>query len=276
MPETLTARRPTFDWRNTPLHWIPGDPYVTHWMNTLHLYAPVLERGLLNIYKQALPRIEDERLRADVRGLMAQEAAHSRAHEIVQDWLRERGLEPRPFVEDCLRAWEVFAGELPPRGIPKDAWLLWRLAVIVAGEHLTCVIGDWSITSDALEAAAADPEMLAMLRWHGAEEIEHRAVSFDVLEDLAGPAAYPLRVAAMLGVFPYFMWLTYQAAAYLLAHDPQLQGRTFGWADYQRMVERRLSPGGDLFGAVARYMHPGFHPDQEGKLDRAREVLAAL
>src|SRR5579872_5462491 len=44
--------------------------------------------------------------------------------------------------------------------------------------------------------AGADPVMLDLLRWHGAEEVEHRALVYDVYQDLSG--SYALRCAAML------------------------------------------------------------------------------
>ena len=29
-----------FDWSDTPLHWVPDDPFSTHMMNVLHLLLP--------------------------------------------------------------------------------------------------------------------------------------------------------------------------------------------------------------------------------------------
>lgn len=29
-----------FDWSETPLHWVPDDPFATHMMNVLHLLLP--------------------------------------------------------------------------------------------------------------------------------------------------------------------------------------------------------------------------------------------
>ncbi|MDB5096548.1 MAG: hypothetical protein JWM80_969 [Cyanobacteria bacterium RYN_339] len=273
---TLQARRPTFDWEHTPLHWIPDEPYATHANNTLHLLAPVFERGLIALYKEVLPRLKDERLRQELRGFLAQEATHARAHDQVLAWMREHGLETAPFIAACERDWQAFAGDTPPLGVPAEAWLRWRLALAAAGEHLTCVVGHWSVSTDALDRAGADPEMLAMLRWHGAEEVEHRAVTFDVLRAVAGPTAYPLRVAAMVATLPFLAGLWNRAVAYMLANDPLLRGRTFGRRDYQALLERGLAPGRAILEAVARYMHPAFHPDQEGSLELAQGVLAGM
>ncbi len=79
----LTARNVSFSWKDTPLHWVPGDPFATHTINVLHMLLPAGERWFVHVYKQVLPLIRDERLRADVIGFIGQEAMHSRAHDEV-------------------------------------------------------------------------------------------------------------------------------------------------------------------------------------------------
>ena len=37
-------RKVRFDWSDTPLHWVPDDPFATHMMNVLHLVLPEGER----------------------------------------------------------------------------------------------------------------------------------------------------------------------------------------------------------------------------------------
>ncbi len=58
------------------------------------------------------------------------------------------------------------------------------------------MLGDWALNATALDAAGADPTMMDLLRWHGAEEVEHRAVAFDLFTHLDG--RYLRRVCAML------------------------------------------------------------------------------
>ena len=33
-------RKARFDWSNLPLHWVPDDPFATHFWNALHLILP--------------------------------------------------------------------------------------------------------------------------------------------------------------------------------------------------------------------------------------------
>lgn len=79
----LKARNVSFGWEGTPLHWLPGDPFATHTINVLHLLLPAGERWFVHVYKQVLPYIKDEQLRADVVGFIGQEAMHAAAHDDV-------------------------------------------------------------------------------------------------------------------------------------------------------------------------------------------------
>ena len=42
-----------FDWSNTPLHWVPDDPFATHMMNVLHLLLPEGERHFIKAVLEA-------------------------------------------------------------------------------------------------------------------------------------------------------------------------------------------------------------------------------
>ena len=86
-----------------------------------------------------------------------------------------------------------------PRRLQRG-WLYLRLTDIAALEHFTVVLGEWLIQNRGLDYAGADPMMLDLLRWHGAEEIEHRCLvvstkmAMDYLEH--SPAARAARESA--------------------------------------------------------------------------------
>src|SRR5699024_3277503 len=76
-----------------------------------------------------------------------------------------------------------------------EQYLLERAALIGGLEHLFAFLGDWILNAD-LEAHGADPQMLDLFRWHGAEEVEHRNVAHDVVAHLG--VGYLRRNAAMV------------------------------------------------------------------------------
>src|SRR5581483_6334653 len=176
----LRPRDVEYDWSSLPMHWVPDDPFTTHVLNVLHLLLPEGERWFVRVFSEALPLIRDERLAEDVRGFIGQEAMHAEVHQGVLDHLRTHGLDPEPFVAQVRWLFRQALGsrELPTERLRQE-WLIERVAGVAAIEHFTAVLGDMILNSPGFDAAEVDPVMLDMLRWHGAEEVEHRAVAFD-------------------------------------------------------------------------------------------------
>ncbi|KOG91602.1 metal-dependent hydrolase [Streptomyces varsoviensis] len=277
----IAPRRVAFDWRRTPLHWIPDEPTATHVINVLHLLLPAGERWFVKVFKEGLPLIRDPELLKDVKGFMGQEATHSVQHAYVLGHLAEQGLDTGPYTRHVDFLFDVLLGERPPRGIPVPAeeWLRFRLAVIAAIEQFTAVLGDWVLRAEGLDRAEPDPVMLDLLRWHGAEEVEHRAVAFDMYQHCggAGLPRYPRRVLGMAVTAPVITYLWAWGAAYLLRHDPELAGRTrYSLREHNRAVRKGLLPTWrELGSAVPRYFRRSYHPSQEGSLRRAVAYLAS-
>ena len=76
-------RRVRFDHDATADHWVPGDPHTTHVINVLHLLLPAGERWFGQVYRKALPLIDDPDLARDVKTFIGQEATHARKHRSV-------------------------------------------------------------------------------------------------------------------------------------------------------------------------------------------------
>ncbi|SDD02578.1 metal-dependent hydrolase [Actinokineospora iranica] len=268
----LHARDVRFDWSTVPAHWLPGEPVASHAMNTLHLVLPEGERWFVRVFKQALPHIRDEELRADVLGFIGQEAMHAEAHQGAADHLAAQGLDPAPFVAQIEWLFRSLLGDRDLTGPAEHQWLLERLSVIAAIEHFTAVLGHWVLTAP-LESAGADPTMLDLLRWHGAEEVEHRSVAFDLYMHLDGRQGRRLRAMVIVG--PLLMWMLVRCTRWLLAHDPQRPERP-RWRDYRRLARRGLLPGPrELLPAFWRYLPRSYHPRDEGSTELAVAYLAS-
>jgi predicted metal-dependent hydrolase len=272
----LKPRRVRFDWEHTPMEWVPGDPLSTHAMNVLHLLLPAGEKWFVHVYRQALPLVTDPQVAEDGRGFMGQEAVHSRAHSAVLDHLRAQGLDAEPFTRHMDFLFEKLLGDeilgrKPPRFLARR-FLEQRLAIVAAIEHFTAVLGMWVIDTPGLDAANCDPVMLDLLRWHGAEEVEHRSVAFDMFQHVSG--SYVRRVIAMMQVAPVLVLLWIRGTRFLIAHDPNHppKGR---WRDFFRAGRAgRLPTLRLLMAAIPRYLRHGYHPSQEGDTAMALAYLA--
>ncbi|MFJ8739482.1 metal-dependent hydrolase [Embleya sp. NPDC127516] len=271
----LNPRDVHFDWSRLPMHWVPQEPLATHTMNVLHLLLPEGERWFVRTFREALPLITDERLREDVIGFIGQESVHAEAHQGVLDLLLAKGLDPAPFVRQVEWLFHRVLGRRDdPTGAAGRENLIERVAIIAAIEHFTAFLGDWVLNAPGLDRAEVDPMMLDLLRWHGAEEVEHRSVAYDLLVHLDPSYLRRMRTMAVTG--PVLTWLWVRGVRFLMLTDPELEGRAKPtWRAYVQASRRGLLPG--LTGAArsaARYVKPRYHPTQEGSTGQAVAYLA--
>jgi uncharacterized protein len=271
----LKARKVSFAWEETPLHWIPDDPFATHTINVLHLLLPAGERWFVHVYKQILPYIEDEQLREDVIGFIGQEAMHSQAHDEVLPHLREQGLDPTPYTAQVDWFFEKLLGDrtLPP-GKARKWWLMERVALIAAIEHYTAFLGDWVLNAEELDRCGADPTMLDLLRWHGAEEVEHRSVAFELFMHVDG--SYTRRVRTWGLAFSALVFLWQRGARFFMENDPTLHdGRASFKQFFAKGRQGVLPTTGAMVRSIPRYLNRAYHPSQEGSTAQAVAYLAS-
>ncbi|MFJ7067030.1 metal-dependent hydrolase [Streptomyces sp. NPDC101115] len=270
----LKARKVSFDWERTPLHWVPGDPFTTHTINVLHLLLPAGERWFVHVYKQVLPYITDERLRADVIGFIGQEAVHSQAHDDVLPHLKKLGLDPTPYTAQVDWFFEKLLGDrtLPP-GRPRRWWLMERVALIAAIEHYTAFLGNWVLNAEELDRVGADPVMLDLLRWHGAEEVEHRSVAFELFLHLDG--GYRRRARTWAAAFSALVFLWQRGVRFFMENDPTVLDARPSVGQFVRKGREGVLPSTpDMLRSIPRYLSRSYHPSQEGCTAQAAAYLA--
>ncbi|HJF28310.1 MAG TPA: metal-dependent hydrolase, partial [Acinetobacter lwoffii] len=60
---SITPRRPAFDFSKSSLHWIKDDPIASNILNVIHPITPAPERWFCQTFREALPYIQDEKLK---------------------------------------------------------------------------------------------------------------------------------------------------------------------------------------------------------------------
>ncbi|WP_030717294.1 metal-dependent hydrolase [Streptomyces sp. NRRL F-2580] len=271
----LRPRNVSFGWEDTPLHWLPGEPFAGHMINVLHLLLPAGERWFVHVYKQVLPHIKDERLRADVVGFIGQEAMHAAAHDDVLPHLKRLGLDPTPYTAQVDWLFEKLLGDrtLPP-GRARHWWLMERVAMIAAIEHYTAFLGDWVLNAEALDRRGADPTMLDLLRWHGAEEVEHRSVAFDLFMHVDGN--YRRRARTWATAFTALVFLWQRGVRFFMDNDPHPDAAKASFGQFFRAGRQGVLPtSGAMLKSIPRYLSRTYHPSQEGSTAQAVAYLAA-
>lgn len=279
----IRPRKVRFDWSTTPLEWIPNQPFASHFINEINMILPAGEFWFCRLYNQALPYVTDEKLRADVQAFMRQEAMHARAHGsacaeylaahgidtqrnlAIMDWLFERALADEPF------------GRKLPKVLHKR-WLVFRLGIIAAVEHMTCVLGKYALNNTEWEKAGADPVLLDLVRWHGAEEIEHRSVAFDLYTHLGGGYLSRYYLSAITFVAVFGIWA--DGAAHLMRQDERFKAqrpsvwRPWLWREWVRVARKGHLPDPLwLFLSELPYLSPWYDPRNEASTEQALAYL---
>lgn len=277
----IKTRRVSFDWEKTPLHWIPGDPVGTHMINSFHVVLPEGEKWFINCVRAATPHVRDDRLREEIKGFIGQEMVHSRSHQGVLDRLLSgNGIDVSMITEPADRGnaeWPAKMAALKERSPRLYRWrLLFELGAVASIEHYTAVLGQWIMDNDALDRAGVDPTMLDLLRWHGAEEVEHRSVVFDVYQHLGG--RWPMRVAAWTVSLFFLYWALIGGTLLLMKQDPSIKRKVTLpriYRSYRRSVRSGHIPGifKLLLGEAPVYLRPSHHPSQVCSTPQALDYL---
>jgi len=267
-------RKVRFDWSHTPVHWVPGDPFSTHMLNVFHLLLPACERWFIQAISEAEPLVDDPKLKAAIKPFIEQESWHAWAHQMVLQHLAEQGIDTTPYT-DKLQEWLSKLGKQHP-GWPTvlQRWSLYRrLAVAAALEPFNTALGQWLIQNRALDCAGADQTMLDLLRWHGAEEIEHRSLVFDVYQNVCGN--YAVRALTMFSTAPTFSFWWIAGVRFLMAQDPTIRTKP-RWRDWLRAARQHRVPGPWLVIVTvpSHYIRPGHHPNAEASTQLATDYLA--
>lgn len=284
----IEPRKVAFDFSNTPLHWIPNDPFSSHFINLLHIILPAGEFWFCRVYNKAVPRITDEKLAGDVKAFLRQESMHARAHDAaVKNYLHSHGLDTDPFTRKMDWLFKEFMGEdrifgliKVPAGSRRERWWLkFRLGIIAAIEHFTCVLGSYVLNNKTWDHDGADPVMLDILRWHGAEEVEHRCVAYDLYRHMGG--SYAHRFGLMAIVVPMLVLLWVVGATLMMRQDPALQKfkpriwKPWVWREWKRVANTtaHLPRLGWVVSESMSYLKPGYHPVYEADTEQALDYL---
>lgn len=164
-----------------PKHWFNNNPIATHFCNAQHLVFPDGERFFIRSVKAFYEVYKsDPELRKRVDNFVGQEGTHFAEHQKFWDIMEDQDLDPMGFVRYFRRtAWEGL--EPWAQGITGTYRQKLMLSITVGLEHFTAMLAETGIINKEMSKTMPE-EMQNLFLWHAAEEIEHKAIPFDVLK----------------------------------------------------------------------------------------------
>ena len=282
---SIKPRKVKFEWQDTPVDWIPEQPFISYFINEINMILPAGEFWFCRLYNKVLPQIQDPKLKEDVQAFIRQEAMHAQAHNSAnKEYLTVRNIN----IQRNLNVMDFLFGELladAPLGlkVPKvleHQWDLFRLGIVATVEHMTCVLGKYVLYNNEWEKLGADASMLDLVKWHGAEEIEHRTVAFDLYRHLGGGyiARYYLSVVVIAAVLG--LWV--DGAAHIMKQDPRFKSirpavyKPWVWREWYRISQKDHNLMPNPFSLISQqlgYLIPWYDPLHEAKTEDAIAYL---
>lgn len=237
-----------------PKYWLDNDPFKSRFFDALSCLFPDGERFFIACVRDYKDQILDPDLQNQVKEFIYQEGQHGQVHTQYNDRLQRQGVNVDKIIE---KQHKIMFGFMRKR-LPK----VYTLGQTAAAEHVTALMAHSFFDSGVMRGA--DERMRAVFAWHAIEEIEHKAVAFDVFQKIAR-GGYFTRITTMLQVAVTFPLHTFAIMAHMFKVD-ELPNRGKTWL---RGLWWLYGPGGVFIRLIphfAAYFKPGFHPWKHGDM----------
>ncbi len=243
----IKPRRMAFD-TESPMnkYAFKNNSLISTFFYALSALFPDGERFFIHSVRNYRDDIKDETLKEQIRGFIGQEAHHGVSHEALNQAITDMGF-PMDRIVGRLHKRVDFLKKFSRER---------QLALTVAMEHFTASLAEFLLKNpEVLEDA--DPTVRKMLLWHAVEEIEHKAVAFDVYREHVNDEFMRKRVMviSMISLFSrlamYQFWLL-RSQRHFPSWREWKEAAVFFWG--KKGVLR------DNMKGLAKFFKTGFHP----------------
>ncbi len=246
----IRARRIKFSYPTGAMkrHFVNDDLLMSHVVSMLSSVFPEGEDFFIRSVKYYMKDVTDPVLKAQVAGFIGQEFTHGREHREINERLQAMGYPTRRSDRLTKRALATIYRHAPHR---------YSLAMTAALEHYTATLASLLLTNSKARDLLTSDEVRALLLWHAYEEVEHKAVAFDVYRHTGGGEG--LRIWTMRSIHLTFLGSTLVSTTLSLLTDPS----TYNPVRLARSVAAiRSNPwlNRDVLRELGTYTRRGFHP----------------
>lgn len=264
--QKLKVRNVQFNFDKVQKHWILNSAIATHFVNSMHIVFPEGEKFFVRSVRRFAKDIKDETLKKEVNSFCGQEGIHAREHQRFWEVMQEQGLEPEKFAS-FLKV-TAFSGKYSIENMVRNSLNKVQpqlgdkmaLSITTALEHYTAILANALFHEPIATNDNIAPQMLELLHWHASEEIEHKAVCFDVLKQVDD--SYLIRVSGM-GFATLMLW------GYILSGQVYFLVKDKDKNIIQMPVEAYMLLKTVVFGEIGKnlsrhlleYFKKDFHPD---------------
>lgn len=259
----IQPRKVTFDVSSVPRHWNAGDPVLTRFFDALSVHFPEGERFFIQSVRHFQDQVSDPKLRDDIRHFIRQEGQHGIVHDRFNDVMAGQGINIERTTANLRRFIRLTQKHLPKK---------YQLAMTAAFEHFTATLGEAMLKEETDMFREADPVMRAMFLWHGVEEVEHKAVAYDLYQNVAGGGYFTRASALIVGTL-----MVHLVVGPVFVNMLRIDGALRKPLVVLRGLNRLYGRHGILTGMLPEFLawfRPGFHPWDTGMPEKVAAWLA--
>lgn len=230
-------------------HYVNDDLVMSHVVSMLSAVFPEGEDFFVRSVKHYRNDITDPELKAAVAGFIGQEVTHGREHREINERLQEMGYPTRLSDRFTKRSLATVYRHVPHR---------LSLSMTAAFEHYTATLAALLLTEPRARDLITSEEVRGLLLWHAYEEVEHKAVAFDVYRHIGGGEG--LRIWTMRAVHIIFLGYVLISTVLSMLTDRA----TYNPVRLVRsLVALRRNPwlGRGVLRELGTYNRRGFHPN---------------
>jgi predicted metal-dependent hydrolase len=173
----VPVRKVRQDYSAVPRFWFRGNAFLTMFFTGFSATLPAGEDQFMHAVRLFQDKVTEPVLRAQVRAFIGQEAHHSFEHRALNAAVRQHGFDIDAIEQRMNARMEWMKSRFSDKEL---------LAWTVTGEHITALMADYMINKHPELLDQVHPVMAKIWGWHAIEETEHKAVAFDVYDQLVG------------------------------------------------------------------------------------------
>lgn len=261
---TITPRRVELQFDNLPTVFVRDNPVLSALFCSLSAVFPQGERQFIDSVRYYQDRVADPVMQKQVRAFIGQEAHHGSLHDDFNDKLKTLG-----WRVDLVENQVAFLNKkVTKKNSPER-----QLAQTVALEHLTALFADFLMNKPEFLGDSPHPDLKTMLLWHAVEETEHKAVAYDLYQQVVGDDK--IRTREMTYILPFFVAHMMEATVLLLQKNKQLSRRT-GWIEAYKAMWGKEGVFTYIRQELKDYYKTDFHPWQHDNSSLAMNCLEEL
>lgn len=248
--------------------WFDGHPFKTAWFNAMSMTFPLGEKFFIDSVRHFAEQIDDPKLEEEIRGFCGQEGFHRREHQRYNETLCSARGYDHDYLEGRLAKSIAFTHKITSP--------LQRLAATAAFEHITAIMAESALQEDNQMIGVVDEQMRAMWDWHAAEEMEHKAVAFDVYRAVGGTEK--MRKRGMRQATFFLLLDVMVGVVHMLRRDKKLWSLTLWKEGWNFLFGKQDGILRAVYPAYKEYYRDGFHPwqrDTRPLLNAWKETNAA-